>query len=97
MQFWDNLVSIFFQYIFLQNSSFLWSLNFILFLIGPYYRKFIQHKFLSTDRQNKNKNKDSKRVYPFETTATDTELVKNLFVAVTEIIMNINLGQAGLQ
>jgi len=59
--------------------------------------KFIQHKFLSTDRQNKNKNKDSTRVYPFHTTATDTELVKNVFVAVTDIIMNINLTQAGFQ
>jgi len=37
------------------------------------------------------------RIYPFYTTATDTDLVKNIFNTVTDIIITINLKNAGLK
>jgi len=50
---------------------------------------FISHRFLS---QNKNEKRD---VFSYPTTATDTDLVKNLFETVKEIIMNKILAQTG--
>jgi len=44
-----------------------------------------------------NKTKESERIYPFYTTATDTDLVKNIFNTVTDIIITINLKNAGLK
>jgi len=56
---------------------------------------FIKDQFTSQDKQ-KGKQKEE-RIYTFETTATDTTLVKNIFVVVKDIIIKINIGQAGLE
>jgi hypothetical protein len=55
------------------------------------FRKFIKKKFLS-------KNQFPERdIYSFETTATDTNLVKNIFGAISEIILNKMLSNAGFE
>ena len=54
-------------------------------------RKFLKRKYL---RLNKNTNRD---VYSFETTATDTSLVRNIFGAISEIILNKILSKAGFE
>ena len=56
-----------------------------------YDRNFLKDKYL---KKNKNKNR---QVYHFETTATDTSLVKNIFNAITEIILNKMLIEAGFE
>lgn len=43
---------------------------------------------------NKNTERD---IYSFETTATDTRLVKNIFGAISEIIINKILSKAGFE
>ena len=43
---------------------------------------------------NKNTGRD---IYSFETTATDTRLVKNVFGAISEIIINKILSKAGFE
>ena len=43
---------------------------------------------------NKNPNRD---IYSFETTATDTQLVKNIFGAINEIILNKILSSQGFE
>jgi len=50
---------------------------------------FIKRKFL---RKNRFPDRD---IYSFETTATDTNLVKNIFGAISEIILNKMLSNAG--
>merc|ERR1711874_788879 len=52
--------------------------------------KFIRNKFLS---HNKNR---SREIYTFETTATNTELVKNILVSVQGIVIMQILDHAGL-
>jgi len=52
---------------------------------------FLKDKYL---RKNRNKNR---QIYHFETTATDTSLVKNIFNAITEIILNKMLIDAGFE
>jgi len=52
---------------------------------------FLKDKYL---RKNKNK---KRQIYNFETTATDTNLVKNIFNAITEIILNKMLIDAGFE
>jgi len=52
---------------------------------------FIRYRFLN---QNKNERRE---VYPYETTATDTSLVRNVFAAIKEIIMGKILQQTGFQ
>ena len=54
-------------------------------------RNFLKDKYL---RKNRNKNR---QIYNFETTATDTSLVKNIFNAITEIILNKMLIDAGFE
>jgi len=53
--------------------------------------KFIKRRFLS---KNKFPDRD---IYNFETTATDTNLVKNIFGAISEIILNKMLSNAGFE
>ena len=45
-------------------------------------------------RMNKNTGRD---IYSFETTATDTSLVKNIFRAISEIILNKIMSNAGFE
>jgi len=52
---------------------------------------FIKKKFL---RKNRFPDRD---IYSFETTATDTNLVKNIFRAISEIILNKMLSNAGFE
>eukprot|EP00092_Neocalanus_flemingeri_P090086 GFUD01114076.1.p1 GENE.GFUD01114076.1~~GFUD01114076.1.p1 ORF type:complete len:170 (-),score=34.57 GFUD01114076.1:87-596(-) len=52
---------------------------------------FIKRKFLS---KNKFPDRD---IYNFETTATDTNLVKNIFAAISEIILNKMITDAGFE
>eukprot|EP00092_Neocalanus_flemingeri_P037524 GFUD01040858.1.p1 GENE.GFUD01040858.1~~GFUD01040858.1.p1 ORF type:complete len:365 (-),score=98.47 GFUD01040858.1:158-1252(-) len=52
---------------------------------------FIKRRFLS---KNKFPDRD---IYNFETTATDTNLVKNIFAAISEIILNKMLSDAGFE
>jgi len=52
---------------------------------------FIRYRFLN---QNKNERRE---IYPYETTATDTNLVKNLFNTIKEIILAKILQQTGFQ
>eukprot|EP00090_Calanus_glacialis_P014205 TRINITY_DN22928_c0_g1_i1.p1 TRINITY_DN22928_c0_g1~~TRINITY_DN22928_c0_g1_i1.p1 ORF type:complete len:365 (-),score=104.15 TRINITY_DN22928_c0_g1_i1:269-1363(-) len=52
---------------------------------------YIRFRFLN---QNKNERRE---IYPYETTATDTNLVKNLFNTIKEIIMAKILQQTGFQ
>ena len=56
-----------------------------------FFRSFIKKKFL---RKNKFPDRD---IYSFETTATDTDLVKNIFGAISEIILNKMLSNAGFE
>ena len=56
-------------------------------------RQFIKNRFTG---HNKEKGKEEERIYTFETTATDTNLVKNIFVTVKDIIMKINFKESGL-
>jgi len=56
-------------------------------------RQFIEDRFTSHDK----KKEKEKRIYPFETTATDTNLVKNIFVTVKDIIIKINTRESGLE
>ena len=56
-----------------------------------YDRNFLKEKYM---RKNRRKERD---VYSFETTATDTTLVKNIFRAITEIILNKILIDAGFE
>ena len=48
-----------------------------------HFREFMKRKFLM---KNKSPDRD---IYSFETTATDTNLVRNIFGAVTEIILSV--------
>ena len=52
-----------------------------------YFRKFLKQKFLA---HNRNKNR---RIEVFETTATNTELVKHILVSVQGIIIQQILHQ----
>ena len=54
-------------------------------------RQFIKDRFTG---HNKGK---GERISTFETTATDTNLVKNIFVTVKNIIMRINIEASGLE
>ena len=58
-------------------------------------RQFIKDQFTGQEKK-KGKGKEE-RIYTFETTATDTTLVKNIFVVVKDIIMKINLNESGLE
>ena len=58
-------------------------------------RQFIKEQFTGQDKK-KGKGKEE-RIYTFETTATDTTLVKNIFVVVKDIIMKINFKESGLE
>jgi len=58
---------------------------------------FIRGQFFAQDKSEMEKTKESERIYPFYTTATDTDLVKNIFNTVTDIIITINLKNAGLK
>jgi len=53
--------------------------------------EFIKFRFLN---QNTNERRE---IYPYETTATDTNLVKNVFATIREIIMSKILQQTGFQ
>ena len=55
------------------------------------FRAYIRFRFLN---QNKNERRE---IYPYETTATDTDLVKKLFKTIQEIIMIKILQQTGFQ
>ena len=59
-------------------------------------RQFIKERFTGHDKQRV-KGKEGERIYTFETTATDTTLVKNIFVVVKDIIMKINFKESGLE
>merc|ERR1711990_79531 len=49
--------------------------------------QFIKDQFTAQDKQDKKKTKNKERIYTFQTTATDTSLVNNVFVTVTAIII----------
>jgi len=53
--------------------------------------RFLKRKYL---RMNKNSSRD---IYSFETTATDTNLVKIIFGSISEIILNKILSKAGFE
>merc|ERR1712107_438791 len=59
--------------------------------------QFIKDQFTAQDKQDKKKTKNKERIYTFQTTATDTSLVNNVFVAVTAIIIEQVLHDTGLQ
>ena len=59
-------------------------------------RQFIKDQFIGHDKNKEEKGKQD-RIYTFETTATDTNLVKNIFGTVKDIIMKINFAESGLQ
>ena len=63
--------------------------NPILFLL--IFRAFIKQSYLS-------KNKfPSREIYDFETTATDTNLVKNIFAVIQDIILSKLLASQGFE
>jgi len=53
--------------------------------------QFIEDRFTGHDKSKE------KRIYTFETTATDTNLVKNIFVTVKDIIIKLNFKDSGLE
>lgn len=59
-------------------------------------RQFIKDQFIGHDKKKEKKGKQD-RIYTFETTATDTNLVKNIFGTVKDIIMKINFAESGLE
>jgi hypothetical protein len=61
--------------------------------LGRCFRQFIKDRFTGHDKE---KGK-GERISTFETTATDTNLVKNIFVTVKNIIMSINMKESGLE
>ena len=67
----------------------------LLSIIAMICRQFIKEQFTGQEKK-KGKGKEE-RIYTFETTATDTTLVKNIFVVVKDIIMKINLNESGLE
>ena len=56
------------------------------------FRTYIRFRFLSQDT-----NSEKREIYPYQTTATDTNLVKNLFSTIQEIILAKILQSTGFQ
>jgi len=54
-------------------------------------RSFIMYKFMD---KNSSKTRD---IYPFFTTATDTDLVENVFKSIKDIILQNILGKVGFR
>ena len=55
------------------------------------YREYIKRQYL---KKNKHRNRD---MYDFATTATDTDLVKNIFGVIQDIILSRMLESQGFE
>ena len=55
------------------------------------YREYIKRQYL---KKNKHPNRD---IYDFATTATDTDLVKNIFGVIQDIILSRMLESQGFE